>query len=79
MAVRNQHTRTSTNNVMFTFNKVIVTLLSDDNSIYKSKLYSIKNKILSGKITIPDISTKTGISPFLLGYCSNDEVRFVWN
>jgi len=82
MAVRNQNSRTSTNTVTLNVNGIILTLIQKDWTVGKSYLYSVKAKILSGKIQLPSIEEKTGTSPFLLGYCHksiNNGVEFVWN
>ena len=82
MAVRNQNSRTSNNTVILTVNGVIITLIQKDWTVGKSYLYSVKAKILSGKIQLPSIETKTGTSLFLSGYCHksiNQGVEFVWN
>lgn len=82
MAVRNQHSRQSTNTVSMNINGIFITLIQKDSTVGKQYLYYIKKRILSGKIVIPSIEEKTGISPFLLGYCHKENkngVEFVWN
>lgn len=78
MAVRNQHTRKSSNSVDFLISGIYLTLLPKDCSVSKSYLYSVKKKILDSKILLPSIETKIN-QPFLLCYCSKEGVDFVWN
>ena len=82
MAVRNSTARTSTNTVSVTINGIYITLMQKDWTVGKQYLYSIKKRILSGKIQIPSIEEKTGIAPYLLGYCHKETkngVEFIWN
>lgn len=82
MAVRNSTARTSTNTVSLKVGEIYLTLIQKDWTVGKDYLYFVKKRILNGKIEIPSIETKTGISPFLLGYCSKElknGVEFTWN
>jgi hypothetical protein len=82
MAVRSQNSRQSKNDVTFIINNIYVTLLPKNWETPKSYLYSIKKRILEGKIEIPPIAEKTGTQPFLIGECSKaieNNVEFYWN
>ena len=82
MATRSHHARQSSNTVSVRVGEIYLTLLPNDWTVDKSYLYLIKKKILSGKIVLPSVQEKTGIQPFLLGYCSKEidgGVKFVWN
>ncbi len=77
MGARNRHARTSTNDVVFIHEKIVITLTA--NGVYKSTLYSVKKRIIDGKVKLPSIKSKTGNSPFLVGECSKGKIRFYWN
>lgn len=82
MAVRNSTSRTSTNTVSLKVGDIYITLMQKDWTVGKAYLYSVKKRILSGKIQVPSIDTKTGLSPYLIGYCSKELsncVEFIWN
>ena len=82
MAVRNQNSRQSRNDVTFSINGIYITLIPKDWTTPKSYLYSIKKRILENKIEIPSILEKTGMHPFLIGECSKElknNVNFYWN
>ena len=82
MATRNQHARQSSNTVSLEINGIYLTLLSKNWNTDKSFLYLIKEKIINGKINVPSIEEKTGVQPFLLGYCNKEipnVVEFIWN
>lgn len=71
MAVRNSHARSSRNYVSFNYNGLLISLYNKNCYSPKSRLYSLKKKITTGKIVLPET-----LSPYkIYNYCDDGTVE----